>query len=223
VTAASAPSGGRGLTLWLGLLCTLALVAAVRALLLPPWPRAAAPQAASLSAALRREGVSATALAPRPQQRSAERDLSVAPRWRLAGGDTLQLNGVAVRRWPDWQVAAFTSGVPALALRERRFSPAWPGTAIGSLQGRLALQTCLVPQPAGPALPAVTREALSAMLKRSPLNPSQRLRILLGLRPAYPLSCTLLTLRAAAGVSAPPPSWRAVLQAVTAELPPAAP
>ncbi|MEB3350056.1 MAG: hypothetical protein VKO00_08560 [Cyanobacteriota bacterium] len=158
-------------------------------------------------------------MAPLPPQRSADRDRSVGLRWRLAEGDTLQLNNVAVRRWSDWQVAAFTAGVPALALRDRRLSHAWPGAVLGNLQGHLALQTCLVPQRSGPALSAATREMLTATLKRDPLSPLQRLSILLGLRPAYRLSCTLVTLRAGRVLPSPPASWGVVLNALAAQLP----
>jgi hypothetical protein len=221
VSCPPAPSTGKGLTIGLGVLCMLALLAAVRALLLPPWPRAVSLHADSLDSALRHEGVVAVPMAPQPPQRSADRDRSVGLRWRLPDGDTLQLNGVTVRHWSDWQVAAFTAGVPALALRDRRLSHVWPGAILGDLQGRLSLQTCLVPQRTGPALPAATRKTLTATVKREQFNLLQRLSILLGLRPAYPLSCTLLTLRAGRAISSPPSSWRAVVDAVAAELPPA--
>ena len=214
----SAPSQAPGLSLWLAFLCGLALLAAARALLLPPWPRAMPLQAAALSDALRRHAGAAVPLAPVPPQRNADRDLAAGLRWRLADGDTLQLHAVAVRSWPDWQVAAFTTGVPALALRDRRFSPAWPGVALGQLQGRLVLQTCLVPQPSGPALPGVTREALTAALQRVPPTRSQRLAALLGLRPAYRLNCTLLTLRAGDARAEPPAAWRGVIQLVATQL-----
>lgn len=202
------------LQLWFALLVAVGLLACGRALLLPPWPRAHPIHPARLESALRQAGLNPQSLSRHPPFRTERLAVSQRLVWRLADGVELSLASVAVRRWPDFQVALFTKDIPALFLQKRRLDVPLAGVASGSIQGRQALQSCLVSQPTQPAIAAVTVHFLNQAVNRQVSTLSDRIGSLIGFGKPRQLRCLLVTLRGAT-VDPPPASlWRQVTTAL---------
>ena len=203
---------------WLALLCSLAAAAALQSLLLPRWPRAQELPRARLTALLRQVEPRVKALPPRPDQRGYERSRSALLAWRLPGGNELRLVQASARQRDSFQAAFLGRDQPLLALQQRRLDRPTPGSASGRIQGRPALQTCLVPAPQGPATAAVTAVALGRAADRRVANRTDTVRGLLGLQPTREFSCLLVTLRSGSAQPLPPALWQQLLQLLQASM-----
>jgi hypothetical protein len=89
-----------------------------------------------------------------------------------------------------FQLAAATKDLPSLKMRNRRLSQLGDDqVAIGTINSRLALQTCLTA--AGTA--AVTESAF-AVAQQPPANARQQVERVLGLRPNRRTDCVFVTI-----------------------------
>jgi len=204
------------------MLCALALVAAGQALLLPRWPRAEELQEQPFSQALRRGGWNARQQPAAAPERGSERALSSRLQWRLSGIGELSLVQAAVRQRDSFQTAFLGRDHAELALSQRRRDQPIPGSDAGLIQGRQALQTCLVRQPDGPAIAASRGLDLSAAADRRVRGRLATLRGVLGLQPSRDFSCLLVTLRSDSSRPLPGGLWQRllpVLQATLEEIP----
>ncbi|MEB3168775.1 MAG: hypothetical protein VKK97_08590 [Synechococcaceae cyanobacterium] len=199
------------LQVWFAVLAFLALLAFGRASLLPPWPRALPLEAAAIQPRLAAAGLAPRALPPQPAARTEW--FAISPRlvWRLSGGLQLQLAAVAGRRWPEFQVAQVTRGIPSLSLQQRRLDVPQAGAAAGRILGRPALQTCLVPQGNAPSQPAVTAAALGDAVGRQPSSAADRLRRAVSFQPPRRIACLLVTLTSPSTAPVPQQTWTQVV------------
>lgn len=181
------------------LLLPIATLAALQAVLLPPWPRLR-----ELTPAQVRQPLEGLALEPReraaePPWRNPEIALSRLHRWRLPQGLELQVQQVAVQRRPDFQLAmatrAWTPGRAGLALDPQRRLVQEHGSAWASgrlrLQGQplVTQQTCLLPVGSG-----VTARQLGALADRGSDRLPLLLARLLGLQPNRSWHCLMISL-----------------------------
>ena len=205
---------------WLLLLCAVAALAAARALLLPPWPRVEPLVARPYQEALRRAGLASQLLPALPARSGYDSSHSSVLRLSLAAGGQLRLMRGRVRDRQSFQVAVLTRGIPALNLSARRLEGPGAAAARGRIQGRPALQTCLVAAGRGPLRAAITRAGLQAAVDQLAAGRRDRLQVWLGLRPARHYSCLLVTLvgRGRDRHSAPVALWQRLLPVLAAEL-----
>ena len=199
---------------WLALLVLVAAVAVARALLFPPRPQLADLEAAPFNRALRQAGLVALPQASLPGRVSADRALSSTLVWTLAGGQQLQILQGRSKDFPQFQLAMLTSGVPGLQLRERRLDQPSPGSALGRIDGRPAIQTCLVPQFTTPPTAAVSQRGLHAAVEQVARSRPDRLLALLGLRPNRVYACVIVSLRSPTTAALPAPLWPRLLLAL---------
>jgi hypothetical protein len=208
---------------WFALLGLASGVAVLQVLLLPSWPRASELHQASLQQALARAGLTVSPLPSRPAERRQEQAFSSQLGWTIAPGAQLWIVNGAVRRYEDLQIAFLTRHRPALRLQGRQLDRPMPASVSGVIQGHPAVQTCLVPQHEGPAMPGVTRTALLRASDprrqlqglRDPLTLAGRL---LGLLQPRAFACVLVTLRSADGAPLPPRLWPRLLPALQSAL-----
>lgn len=190
-------SGGRTLPLrlTLALLLPVAAAAALQASVLPRWPRVAALPAAQVQRQLGALGMPLAAGALEPPWRSADLALSSLRRVGLPQGLELQVQRLAVRQRPDFQLAMatrpWTPGRRGLALGpQRRLLQTEGGAmAVGIAQQRALRQTCLLPAGAG-----VSAEQLTALADQATAPPLAVLARLLGARPNRTWSCLMVSL-----------------------------
>ncbi|MEB3270701.1 MAG: hypothetical protein VKJ44_03495 [Synechococcus sp.] len=203
---------------WLLLLCAPAALAAGRALLLPPRPRVEPLVARPYQEALRRAGLPSRLLPALPARNGYDRSHSSVLSLSLATGGQLRLMRGRVRERRSFQVAVLTRGIPALNLSARRLEGPAGAVARGRIQGQPALQTCLVVADRGPLRTAVTRAELQAAVDQRADGRRDRLPVWLGLQPARPYSCLLVTLVGRDRHLAPVALWQRLLPVLAAEL-----
>lgn len=199
---------------WFVALVGLALLACGRALWFPPWPRLEVLKPAPFQSQLQQLGLQPRPLPSQPPRRSHTMALSPQLVWHLAGDSELRLALVNGRGGPAFQVASFTTGIPSLALQQRRLDHPQPGVASGRVQGHPALQTCLVPQGPAPARPAVTAADLIGAVSHRRLSAGDRLRGLIGFRQSRPFRCLLVTWRSTTAAPLPALLWPRLLSAL---------
>lgn len=226
--SAGAPVRDAVLVPWLAALSLVAAAAVLQAIVFPSRPSAEELPQASLQRALRRAGVAAVPLPSRPARAGVDTALSRQLGWRLEGGSQLWLVGGSVRRYQDLQAATLARAQPALRLEGRRLDIPEAGSASGRIAGHPAVQTCLVPQSRGLALPGVTRTALlRASDPRRSLadlrDPQRWPATLAGLLRPRRFACVLVTLRSDSSRPLPPQLWSRLLPQLQRALqPPAA-
>ena len=203
---------------WLAVLAAIAGVAVLQALLLPRWPRAQDLSASSISSALGKAGLQATALASLPAERSYERSLSSVLAWRFAGGDELRVVHGSVRQRKTFQAAFLARDQRALTLVSRRLDVPIPGSAAGLIQGRPAYQSCMVPQLAAAPAMAITAEDLGEASDRRVSRQIDTLKGLIGLQPTRSFDCVLVSLRSPSRQLPAVAIWQEVLQVVSESL-----
>lgn len=208
----ASPEPAERLRVWLAVLAVLAAAAAVQSLLLPRWPRAASLPDQVLLAALQAEGLRPTPLPPLPARRGYELAVSPVLGWRLDGGEELRLAIGAVRQRMNLQIAFIGRDNPRLSLTRRRLEQPGEAMATGFIQGRPAFQTCLVPQPRGPAIAAVSRDPLGLAADRQVASHFDTVKGLIGLQPTRTFACVLVTMRSASSTAPSRDLWRRVMQ-----------
>jgi hypothetical protein len=122
----------------------------------------------------------------------------------------LRLTTLASRHAANLQVAALTASTPSLKLHQRRLVD--DGLAIGSLQGRPAVQTCLIGLGHG-----VTAVALRDLKPHQTANASLLLQRWIGLDRQNDSSCLLVTIVQGQPAGSPPSS-QAMVQTLQAFL-----
>ncbi len=204
----------RALQIWLASLSALAALACGRALLLPPWPHAEPLAPSRIQSRLVEAGFKPIALPPRSLPQQSGLGLSSLLAWRLPGVGELRLVSVHVRRRDDVQVAWITRDSPSLSLQSRRLVGPGGEQASGRIEGRPALQTCLVDQGASPAQPAVSLADLQAAVDRRPRSAGERWRTLLGLRRTREFRCLLVTLKSPSMALPQQTAWNSLMKAL---------
>lgn len=212
---------------WLAGLSLIAAIAVLQALLFPARPQVDELPQSSIQQALRQVGLVVTPLPSRPAKHLPDLTLSRQLGWTLVDGGQLWVVRGAVRRYKELQAATLARGQDALRLKDRRLETPLPGSATGRIDGRPAVQTCLVPQHRGVPLAGVTRSELLRASDprraladlRDPGHWSSSLGSLLGPRR---FSCVLVTLRSATSRPMPPSQWPKVLAALQRALRPSA-
>lgn len=210
---ASPPGHVPGLQPLLAGLSLLTLLATLRTVLLPPWPRATPlPPEASLRASLNKAGLEARPLPAQPAVQQADRVLGESMVWQLGTGETLQLRHGAMRRWEDIQLAGLTRGLPELALQQRQLRNSGGGPlAIGSVRSGQARQTCLVPGIAATQPLGVTYVQLTGLLSQRTIPLGPRLANLLGWWQPQRYDCVLISLQGRGGQPPRADTWDRLL------------
>jgi hypothetical protein len=180
---------------WLALAATGCLGATLQVVFWPRWPSASLPSTARLAL----PGHTLTAEAGGEGSRSSDLAFSPIVRYKLAAnqaaaeGSTqyrLQLAMLSPRSLVGFQLAAATKDQPSLKMANRRLSQlGGDQVAIGTINSRLALQTCLTAVGKG----AVTESAFAAA-QQPPANARQQVERVLGLRPNRRTDCVLVTI-----------------------------
>jgi hypothetical protein len=205
---------------WYGTLAAIASLAALQALVLPRWPRAAELRPAPIERALRQAGFQPVALPTLPASRSYELASSATLGYGLPGGLQLRLRRGAVRERRNVQIAFSGRDRPELALRKRQLTVAPPPAASGRVENKPALQTCLVPgAPQANAFGATWEELPLVMDRRAAGARASALRIL-GLQPNRSYECVLISLRSAGGQPISVPTWHRLLDTLLPALQP---
>lgn len=174
----AAPSSSDWLQRWLAVLVAVTVLALLQLHLWPRRPTASSPAWAPLPGRI---------LPPFPGHRTAEASLSPTLRRQLPQARELRLTTLVSGRSADLQVASLTRATPFLHLKQRHL--VGDQVAVGLLEGRTALQTCVIGSGH-----AVTAEALHDIKPHSPSNASLLLRRWLGISPQTENSCVLVTL-----------------------------
>ncbi len=180
---------------WLALAAAGCLGATLQVVFWPRWPSATLPSTARLAV----PGHTLTPEAGSEGSRSSDLAFSPIVRYKLAAsqpapeGPTLfrlQLAMLSPRSLVGFQLAAATKDQPSLKMGNRRLSQLGDDqVAIGTINKRLALQTCLTAAGKG----AVTESAFAAA-QQPPANARQQVQRVLGLRPNRRTDCVLVTI-----------------------------
>lgn len=211
------------LAVWLAVLASVASLAAIRASLLPLWPRAEPLPAAGLASSLKQAGLAATALPLKDAQgkpeRNHDRALSQTLAFRFNSGEELRLVRGVVRNPLEFEPDTITKGRKDLRLASGK--PAGPPPQrIGTIAGRPARQTCLValsPQALGYG---VEWEPLGELVNRSASGRISMMRRLVGLEASRNYACVLISLRSGTTAPVNPALWSRLLQVLPEALTP---
>lgn len=211
------------LAVWLAVLASVASLAAIRASLLPLWPRAEPLPAARVASSLKQAGLAATAVPLKDPQgkpeRNHDRALSQTLVFRFSSGEDLRLVRGVVRNPLEFKPETFTKRRKDLLLANGKPAGPPPQT-IGTIAGRPARQTCLValsPQALGYG---VKWEPLGELVKRSASGRTSMMRRLVGLEASRTYACVLITLRNDSTAPVNPALWSRLLQVLPEALTP---
>lgn len=174
---ASTP-GSAGLQRWLGVLVALTALALFQLHLWPKRPNPPTPSQIPLPG---------TSLPSFPGSTTELGSVSPTLRRQLPQGKELRLANLESRHSSNLQVAALTSALPHLRLQQRRL--VGDQIAVGQLQDRSALQTCIIG-----GRHAVTTAALSALRPHAIANVPLLVKGWLGFHPKSVSACLLVTL-----------------------------
>lgn len=211
------------LAVWLAILSSVASLAAIRASLLPLWPRAEPLPAARLARSLKQAGLAATALplqdAQGKPERNHDRALSQTLVFRFSSGEELRLLRGVVRNPLEFKPDTFTKRRKDLHLTNGKTAGP-PPQRIGTIAGRPARQTCLValsPQARGYG---VDWEPLGELVNRSASGRIGMVRRLAGLEASRNYACVLISLRSGTTAPVNPAVWSRLLQLLPEALTP---
>lgn len=211
---------------WFAVLAAVASIAAIRASLLPLWPRAESLPEGRIASALKQAGLAATAVplqeAEAKPQRNHDKALSPTLAFRFRTGEELRLVRGAVRNPLDFDPNTFSKQRKDLRLSKGK--PAGPPPQrIGTIAGRPARQTCLVALSPTARGYEVEWSPLGKLVTRSSAGQANTVRRLLGLEPSRDYSCVLISLRSGGAGPVSPELWNRLLAILPAALtPPAA-
>lgn len=176
-------------------LLPLALAAALKAALLPTWPRVAALNSVEVQQPLEHLGLEAKPLTGEPPWRSEGLALSGLQRYELKPGIQLQLQRVQIQRRDDYQLAymgrPWTPGRHDLALGPKtQVVRSGAGEhAIAERPTTVVRQTCLIGPGSG-----VTATQLGTLADQLSSGPGAIAARLLGLQPNRSWQCLMVSL-----------------------------
>ncbi len=193
---------------WYGTLALLACAASLQALLLPRWPRADELASASIVSALRKNGFQPEVKDGVPASRTYELARSKLTRLHLNSGDELNIVNTTTRERLKFDLNNITNELPQLRLEKSQSPPEEPFSSIGTIQGRVARQTCLVTGPKGNSRFGVQQEQLfEAIDTLSQERASRNFLHLLGGGSSRSYRCVLITMISAPGKHLPKERW----------------
>lgn len=210
---------------WLAFLAALATLAALQAAAFPRWPRARSLPQQKLLASVQRIDTQATVLTPSAKEEQPKRnhDLAVSKTvaFRFADGDELRvLRGVSRER-AKLAIQTFTAGRPELKLQNSTTNTP-PIRIAGTVQGRPALQTCLVALSPKAQGFGVNSEQLAPLVDRDAQGKAATIRRILGIQANRNYSCVLISLRSGSSRPVSLARWNQLLQVLTDALLPQA-
>jgi hypothetical protein len=199
---------------WYVPLALLACAGSLQAIVLPRWPRATDHAGASIKTALRANGFIPTAVNPLPPRRSYELTSSALLRYKLDGGEELQVVDVTVRERLKFEMNSISSDHQSrLRIEAAKITEEAPFSSTGRIQERVARQTCLITGIKGSEGFAVTQEQLwGAVDSVARENARERLLRVIGLGSRRSYRCTLITLLARPGAPLPEARWHGLLR-----------
>lgn len=210
---------------WFAVLAALASIAAIRASLLPLWPRAEPLPEAGVVRALQLAGLAPTAVplkeAEAKPQRDHDRALSTTLAFRFLSGEELRLVRGAVRNPLEFDPASFGKTRKDLRLTNGKSADP-PPQRIGTIAGRPARQTCLVALSPTALGYGVDWNPLGQLVTSSAAGRASRMRRFLGLEATRQYACVLISLRSGGAGPVSPVLWNRLLEVLPkALLPPA--
>lgn len=210
---------------WLAFLAALATLAALQAVVFPRWPRAKPLPQQHLLASVQRADSQAKPLTLPEKERQASRshDLAVSETlaFRFGDGEELRVLRGTSRERAKFAIDTFTAKRPELKLRNSTLSGP-PARTSGVIQGRPALQTCLVAlSPVAQGF-GVDAAQLAPLVDQAAQGREAALRRILGLQDNRDYSCVLISLRSGNAGPVSLTRWNQLVQVLPAALLPQA-
>lgn len=203
---------------YFSILCCLAFIAALQAILLPRWPRVQSLDGDKFYNALADAGLKPTLLPSTEPQSNFDMSISNILGYQIANGNTLRIFHAQVRERLKFNVRDITSMSSSMQLKSPRPYAANSYTLVGAIDSKPAFQTCVVAGVPKSLSYGLGFESLGIAVDRRDGKPQQAPFQILGFRPNRSYDCYLVTVITSPGQDLSKSDWDVVLDAIRSTL-----